>query len=851
MCNNRDDAKALGSTPEHSAGQYTVSTSASSAGSTAKVSMLVQRGGNFLSARPGSDDYWTEDCAARATVVLTRSRSFTVVLSPLDMFGLVGMAQTLGAYTNVMGMATPRYHTLSLPEEYDEMAVIRTLSISSAPDWCQLPLSVVRFHLDEQDKTTIHRTRLHLILVWPDSRLRKQKGGHWQAAIRSKHRAIPRQFMLDGALHPLFLYGYAPDKCQFPAYLVMPLATSSPLTLSFLTLRRGLPLIPLQSVLLSCLWPASIFSMHEGKSHFCLTACPLHRRESASLLHGTFRWMVALPALRSWLSRPIRTRQIRLVMHPTSEVVVLISQLQAPHASGSGPRSNRGPPLLLKRAEAVASMAELDSIGTPQHLSGEDMRMAIREISCLPVEWPWCKIQVDVSQIYRHVTRWVRIEMIERFLRIGEREAWNWLEEMRSQITLHFAAFLAQFVVEFLLPAKSLALDHDVRTRAMFASGFWYRAIVQSMASLQYGLDQTRTWADLKEMKQHNDTVEPHGLVKLLFEPKTKQSEILSCMVNRLVLFIPCAWLQPIVSSFEAPPEPKSVKFIRHDNVMWLLSFQISDPKPHNVLPDLTPFYEACKEAFVSGLLNNDGARLFVNREGLKWNLQIPIYHSEIPTSADVVPKHILPKMWPIAPMSFVLADRDIHHRPHHAFLAALNIDPEQLTLVDIATQTTLFQLYFASNARWEDRQGLSRDWDGLHTNYDLQLPRSRLPFDRWKFDAMLQTTSRLPHGFGYVLADPYMYLTHLTMSDSRPGYELFPAPTMTALAAAQPSDQKDMLGAALYPRVAKLAPARAPKITGMLLERDNMDILNWLDNVKDLENAVALANDILDANVD
>ena len=106
----------------------------------------------------------TEDCAARATVVLTRSRSFTVVLSPLDMFGLVGMAQTLGAYTNVMGMATPRYHTLSLPEEYDEMAVIRTLSISSAPDWCQLPLSVVRFHLDEQDKTTIHRTRLHLIL---------------------------------------------------------------------------------------------------------------------------------------------------------------------------------------------------------------------------------------------------------------------------------------------------------------------------------------------------------------------------------------------------------------------------------------------------------------------------------------------------------------------------------------------------------------------------------------------------------------------------------------------------------------------------------------------------------------
>lgn len=85
--------------------------SAASAGSTARVSILVQRGDNFIAAGPSKEDHLREDCAARATVVLARSRSFTIYLAPLDMTGMTGMTQTLGACTNGVagGESTPQY----------------------------------------------------------------------------------------------------------------------------------------------------------------------------------------------------------------------------------------------------------------------------------------------------------------------------------------------------------------------------------------------------------------------------------------------------------------------------------------------------------------------------------------------------------------------------------------------------------------------------------------------------------------------------------------------------------------------------------------------------------------------
>lgn len=52
------------------------------------------------------------------------------------------------------------------------------------------------------------------------------------------------------------------------------------------------------------------------------------------------------------------------------------------------------------------------------------------------------------------------------------------------------------------------------------------------------------------------------------------------------------------------------------------------------------------------------------------------------------------------------------------------------------------------------------------------------------------------------------------------------PSATLTALAAAPPNQQKQMLGEAIYPRIQAQQPELAGKITGMLLEMDNSELL-------------------------
>lgn len=67
-------------------------------------------------------------------------------------------------------------------------------------------------------------------------------------------------------------------------------------------------------------------------------------------------------------------------------------------------------------------------------------------------------------------------------------------------------------------------------------------------------------------------------------------------------------------------------------------------------------------------------------------------------------------------------------------------------------------------------------------------------------------------------------------------------------LADAAPQDQKQMLGERLYPLIAAMHPEEAGKITGMLLEIDNSELLHMLEHQESLKAKVEEAVAVLQA---
>ncbi|XP_056646288.1 polyadenylate-binding protein 1-like isoform X2 [Diorhabda carinulata] len=71
---------------------------------------------------------------------------------------------------------------------------------------------------------------------------------------------------------------------------------------------------------------------------------------------------------------------------------------------------------------------------------------------------------------------------------------------------------------------------------------------------------------------------------------------------------------------------------------------------------------------------------------------------------------------------------------------------------------------------------------------------------------------------------------------------------TTTMLAAAPPQEQKQMLGERLFPLIQRMYPDLAGKITGMLLEIDNTELLHMLEHQESLKNKVEEAVAVLQA---
>ena len=120
-----------------------VETIANSAGGTAEVAIVAQPSTGFLNGRfypDGTPTEDTEDCLGRITVGLTRSKSLTLLVSPLDMMGLIGMAQVIATIAYGIqglrrGVTTWDWPTFNADPEQANREQMRRWSLNTTPSW--------------------------------------------------------------------------------------------------------------------------------------------------------------------------------------------------------------------------------------------------------------------------------------------------------------------------------------------------------------------------------------------------------------------------------------------------------------------------------------------------------------------------------------------------------------------------------------------------------------------------------------------------------------------------------------------------------------------------------------------
>ena len=134
-----------------------------------QVSIVAQPSIGFLNTKyysNGSPTEDAEDCLGRITVGLTRSKSLTVLVSPLDMIRLMGMTQVIATIAcGIRGLrrgeTTWRWPDFDPDPVQENLAQLSRWSLNSAPTW-EFPLLAIANQYYDQQADEVKRARYRL-----------------------------------------------------------------------------------------------------------------------------------------------------------------------------------------------------------------------------------------------------------------------------------------------------------------------------------------------------------------------------------------------------------------------------------------------------------------------------------------------------------------------------------------------------------------------------------------------------------------------------------------------------------------------------------------------------------------
>ena len=199
-------------------GGLRVSTSSSAAGATALIAVMVQRGCGFLSGgRRGATPDDREDCFGRATVALTRSIQHTYIVSPVDMAGLIGMAQTLAVFHygyHTLKRREVQFHgTAQIPTDAAAMLDWGLDTPFMSQDWPPLAIAMT---------ATVDGTRglrRYRLVIAQKAKLRLSPEVATALASRAADHRLTAIGFFPCSIDREFLYGYAADGYRSPLWI--------------------------------------------------------------------------------------------------------------------------------------------------------------------------------------------------------------------------------------------------------------------------------------------------------------------------------------------------------------------------------------------------------------------------------------------------------------------------------------------------------------------------------------------------------------------------------------------------------------------------------------------------------
>ena len=199
-------------------GGLRIATASSAAGATARIAVIIQTGCGFLSGgRRGASLEDREDCYGRATVALTRAIRHTYIVSPIDMAGMIGMAQTLAVYHYGYYTLKNRQVQFHAParEPSDGEAVLEWGLDTPFTSQDKPPLAVAMV----VTLNGVRSLRRYRLVIAQKSKLRLTQEVTAALASHSRDHRLTASGFFPCSTDREYLYGYATDGYRSPLWL--------------------------------------------------------------------------------------------------------------------------------------------------------------------------------------------------------------------------------------------------------------------------------------------------------------------------------------------------------------------------------------------------------------------------------------------------------------------------------------------------------------------------------------------------------------------------------------------------------------------------------------------------------